>query len=175
MMDAAHSISHTPTVAELIAVAPDTRAWLGNPARGQISLITEFGASDEHRHSAQSSRRSILFDPLAPTEMLGGRRAGLVTEATPLPLGFGEAQFHGAVDQSSNGVGALVKQRTKLLAMKYANAESTDELIARLEILNARVGRLIPRVDPLLQFASDADSAQMKAMSAELDDLISAI
>jgi hypothetical protein len=65
-----------------------------------------------------------------------------------------------------------VSQRTKLLAMKYAAENPTPELMARLAILDARLGRLVPRISSSVIEAVAIERDRVGVASQQLDELL---
>lgn len=75
---------------------------------------------------------------------------------------------------ASSFISKTVSQRTKLLAMRYAGLANA-ELDARLEILNARTGRLVPRVDEQDWAALEDARRLFSDASVEIQKLIASL
>lgn len=167
MIDALATYDMTPTLAELLADSPPSITLIDDmPSRLTPGAPSKSAA-------AGVSKGNAVFDIFAPTSI--SRHSRREPDAgTALPNQTSRAQQveeSGAVDSL---VTHTVRQRTRLLAMRYATGASA-ELDARLEILNARTGKLVPRVDSQVWSALDSAEKLFSGAEGEIERLMSSL
>lgn len=145
-------------------VVNDDRAWRGKP-------LYEGFATTQTLHEtsgAELGREIRIDDPLAPT-MLATLHSGR-QESAPTELLSG-GRRPGSADAVVSLSAYTASDRMKLLARKYADQNPEPELLARLEILNARIGNILPRVDDVVKDALSADALRLEGFRDRFDAL----
>lgn len=83
--------------------------------------------------------------PRAPTATVS-TQTGAVEQTQTLNESSAEPSTSAFGTQSSADVERIAAQRVQLMAVKYAGGTATEEIVARLEILNRRLLERAPRV-----------------------------
>lgn len=163
---------HTPVHLEVQAESGGS-AWSsasGQHWGGLTVLLDDALAAAKRRSKRPATIRGA--DVFAPTALPEARpvRASDATHVDGL-----KAASPALSSASAAPVSHVANQRVKLLAMKYATERPVPELVARLEIMNARLERLMPRVHPAVKEQLDVDRRELQVIGADIDELLADI
>ncbi|WP_313447448.1 hypothetical protein [Pseudomonas sp.] len=114
----------------------------------------------------------VSWSAVGPTAEPSRIQQDLTGDATPFigdPVQIGSASSAAANLQEA--IENTSSRRIKLLAVQYASSKSSPEVLARMEILDARMNRYSPRVTDGKLSELDRASVRLTDMADDLDEI----
>lgn len=134
-------------VTDPLSRLPEPSAWISKGIEEQAEVATRFAGliTDSVRSSGRT--KVVAVSGTGPTSPFSAKSRSKEEDTTTF---IGETvaatpQYHGAADLRE-AIESTASRRIKILAVQYASAHPSQEILARMEILDARMNKYSPRV-----------------------------
>lgn len=151
---------------------PQPSAWISKGREEHAEVATRFAGLTADDLFSGGRTKVVTVSGAGPTSPFSEKPRSVEDEATTF---IGETtpatpQYH-RVAELREAIESTASRRIKVLAVQYASAHPSQEILARMEILDARMNKYSPRVTPEREEHLNRSMVALADVADELDEI----
>lgn len=159
-------------VTDPLSRLPQPSAWISKGREEQAEVATRFAGLIADSKFSSGRTRVVAVSGTGPTSPFSEKSWSIEDDPTTF---IGETipaapQYHGAAELRE-AIESTASRRIKVLAVQYASAHPSQEILARMEILDARMNKYSPRVTRAREEHLNRSMVALAHVSDDLDEI----
>jgi len=151
---------------------PQASAWISKGRDDHDAVATRFAGLTADDLFSGGRTKVVTVSGTGPTSPFSEKSWSIEDDSTTF---IGETtpatpQHHGAAELRE-AIESTASRRIKVLAVQYASAHPSQEILARMEILDARMNKYSPRVTPEREEHLNRSMVALADLADELDEI----